>query len=187
MGSTVGLLASTLGRLYASAFYALKDTRTPLLFAALRVGLTAALAWWAAVRLPDQLGLPRELGGAGITATTGVAAWIEFLLLRHRLNARIGRTGLSARSLATLWGSAAVSGALGLVIKLGLVWLHGPLRGVAAEWHGAVLPPPALHPILTALLVLLPFGLLYFTLTAAFQVPEALALVRRGLRRGRGS
>jgi putative peptidoglycan lipid II flippase len=29
-GSTVGLLASTLGRLYASTYYALHDTRTPL-------------------------------------------------------------------------------------------------------------------------------------------------------------
>src|SRR5262249_60519097 len=30
-GSAVGLLASTLGRLYASTYYALQDTRTPLL------------------------------------------------------------------------------------------------------------------------------------------------------------
>src|SRR5207248_10182511 len=29
-GSTIGLLASTLGRLYASTYYALHDTRTPL-------------------------------------------------------------------------------------------------------------------------------------------------------------
>ena len=32
-GSGVGLLASTSGRLYSSAFYALRDTRTPLNFA----------------------------------------------------------------------------------------------------------------------------------------------------------
>ncbi|HYW65581.1 MAG TPA: murein biosynthesis integral membrane protein MurJ, partial [Candidatus Dormibacteraeota bacterium] len=36
-GSTVGLLASTLGRLYSSGFYALRDTRTPLRFAIVRV------------------------------------------------------------------------------------------------------------------------------------------------------
>ena len=29
-GSAVGLLASTLGRLYSSTYYALRDTRTPL-------------------------------------------------------------------------------------------------------------------------------------------------------------
>ena len=32
-GSAVGLLASTLSRLYASALYALRDTKTPLRFA----------------------------------------------------------------------------------------------------------------------------------------------------------
>ena len=36
-GSAIGLLATTLGRLYASAYYALRDTRTPLRFAVLRV------------------------------------------------------------------------------------------------------------------------------------------------------
>ena len=34
----VGLLASTLGRLYSSTYYALRDTRTPLGFAIVRIG-----------------------------------------------------------------------------------------------------------------------------------------------------
>ena len=38
-GSAVGLLASTLGRLYASTYYALRDTRTPLRYAIVRVAL----------------------------------------------------------------------------------------------------------------------------------------------------
>src|SRR5437868_3096671 len=42
-GSAVGLLASTLGRLYASTYYALHDTRTPLRYAVVRVFLTSAL------------------------------------------------------------------------------------------------------------------------------------------------
>ena len=36
-GSAVGLLASTLGRLYSSTYYALRDTRTPLRYAVIRV------------------------------------------------------------------------------------------------------------------------------------------------------
>ena len=36
-GSAVGLLASTLGRLYSSTYYALRDTRTPLRYALVRV------------------------------------------------------------------------------------------------------------------------------------------------------
>ena len=43
--------AMTLGRLYSSAFYALRDTKTPLRFAMLRVALTAALGWIFALPL----------------------------------------------------------------------------------------------------------------------------------------
>ena len=42
-GSAVGLLASTLGRLYSSTYYALGDTRTPLNCAIVRVALTTVL------------------------------------------------------------------------------------------------------------------------------------------------
>ena len=38
-GASVGLLASTMGRLYSSTYCALRDTRTPLLYAVTRVGL----------------------------------------------------------------------------------------------------------------------------------------------------
>lgn len=51
-GSAVGLLASTLGRLYSSAYYALQDTRTPLRFATLRVALTTLLGYLCALPLP---------------------------------------------------------------------------------------------------------------------------------------
>ena len=44
-GSAVGLLASTLGRLYSSTYYALRDTRTPLLYAIIRVVLTTVLGY----------------------------------------------------------------------------------------------------------------------------------------------
>jgi len=182
MGSTVGLLATTLGRLYASAFYALKDARTPLVFATVRVLLTAVLAYVSAVKLPAQLGLPQELGGVGITATTGLAAWIEFLLLRQRLTQRIGRTGVPRARMAKLWGAAALAGTSGLGVKYALSAWRGPIQGVEAEWFGGFLPPPALHPILTAAAVLLPFGVLYFAFTSLLHVPESEALVRRALR-----
>jgi len=42
-GAAVGLVAMTVGRLYSSAYYALRDTRTPLRFAILRVALTTVL------------------------------------------------------------------------------------------------------------------------------------------------
>src|SRR5205085_1519533 len=68
-GSAVGLLASTLGRLYSSAFYALRDTRTPLRFALVRVALTSALGYLFALPLPRWLGIPPMWGAAGLTAS----------------------------------------------------------------------------------------------------------------------
>ena len=54
-GSSVGLLASTLGRLYSSTFYALRDTATPLRFAVVRVVLTVVLGVIAAFQPPDRV------------------------------------------------------------------------------------------------------------------------------------
>ena len=76
-GSAVGLLASTLGRLYVSSDYALRDTRTPLRYALVRVILTAALGYVSALHLPVLLAIPLRWGAAGLTASAGVAGWLE--------------------------------------------------------------------------------------------------------------
>src|SRR5437588_3380432 len=55
IGSTVGLLAVTLGRLYSSAFYALRDTKTPLRYAMMRVALTGVLGYLFAIPLRPLL------------------------------------------------------------------------------------------------------------------------------------
>src|SRR5205823_2258645 len=102
----VGRLASTLGRPYSSAYYALRDTRTPLRFALVRVALTTVLGYVFAIPLPRWLGISSIWGTAGLTASAGIAGWVEMLLLRRTLNARIGRTGLAAAYLAKLWLSA---------------------------------------------------------------------------------
>src|SRR5215216_5770221 len=95
-GSTIGLLASTHGRLYSSTYYALHDTRTPLSFAIIRVLLTTVLGYICAIILPPVLGLDPKWGVAGLTASAGIAGWVEYLLLRHSLNSRIGSTGVAA-------------------------------------------------------------------------------------------
>src|SRR5204863_7857458 len=105
-GSTVGPLRSTLGRLYASAFYALRDTRTPLMFASLRVFLTLVLGYFAALPLPRMLHIDPRWGVAGLTASAGIAGWVEFVLLRSRLGKRIGRAPMSLEFLAKVWSSA---------------------------------------------------------------------------------
>src|SRR5213078_4743571 len=108
-GSGVGLLASTLGRLYSSTYYALRDTRTPLNYAIVRVALTTVLGYLFAIPLPRLLGIAPEWGVAGLTASAGLAGWVEMFLLRATLNARIGKTGLPASYIAQLWGSAIAS------------------------------------------------------------------------------
>ena len=160
-GSTIGLLASTLGRMYASTYYALHDTRTPLRFASLRVALTIGLGYLCAIPLPSLIGLDPKWGAAGLTASAGVAGWIEFALLRRTLNKRIGRTGLPLVYVAKLWLAAAVGAGVGWGIKL------------AIGTH---------HPVIIAALVLLPYGLIYFAISSALGVSEANAVVGRGLR-----
>ena len=61
-GSGVGLLASTQGRLYSSTFYALKDTRTPLRFAIVRIVLTTILGYLCVRRSAGLAGRGPELG-----------------------------------------------------------------------------------------------------------------------------
>ncbi len=183
MGSTVGLLAATLGRLYASAFYAQKDTQTPLRYAIVRVALGGFLAFVLAVRLPPLLGIPPHLGAVFISAASGLAAWVEFWLLRRKLGKTIGVTGVPTPLMGRLWVAAAIAGGAGLAIKWALTRTLGAQPEIAAEWGGWLLPAPLLHPIWTALIVLVPFGLLYFGLTALLKVPESQAVVRRVLRR----
>ena len=183
--ATLGLLASATARLYSSSFYALQDTHTPLRFAVVRVVLAGLLGAALGIALPRALGLPADLGGALLLAAAGAAAWVEFGLLRRALGRRIGPTGLSRGHLLKLWGAAGVAGLVGLGVKAGLVHLRGAAPGALAEWGGTFLPAPALHPILTALAVLLPFGGVYFALTTALGLPEARAVVGKVLRRVR--
>ena len=158
-GSAVGLLASTLGRLYASTYYALRDTRTPLRYAFGARGAHHGSGLPVRLPLPRWLGIDPHWGAAGLTASAGVAGWVEFTLLRRTLNARIGATGVPAPLIAKLWGSAAV--------------------GAAAAWGIKLTVARANHPITAAMLVLVPYGLIYFGVTYLLQVEECGALFER--------
>jgi putative peptidoglycan lipid II flippase len=183
MGSAVGLLAGTLARLYASAFYALHDARTPLRFATLRVLVAAGLAYVAVRHLAQWLGAPALLGCAGITAASGIAAWLEFLLLRRALRKRIGPTGVGSRRLMKLWGAALAAGTVAVGAKVLLVRTFGASSTAVASWGGRVLPAPALNPVLTAALLLSVYGALYLALTPALGVSEVSGVFGRLRRR----
>jgi putative peptidoglycan lipid II flippase len=90
-----------------------------------------------------------------------MAGWVEFLLLRSRLNRRIGAIRIPARTTALLWLCALMA---------------------AGSAYGLKLVTIGLHRFLMAAVVLGAFGLVYVGLTYAFRVPEArlvLARVRR--------
>jgi putative peptidoglycan lipid II flippase len=161
-GSAVGLLASTLGRLYSSTYYALRDTRTPLRFAIVRVVLTTVLGYLFAIPLPRLLGVPQAWGAAGLTASAGIAGWVEMLLLRRTMNARIGTTGLPASYVAKLWTAAAAGAAAAWAVKLSI---------------------PILPPIIAAALIVGPYGLVFLAMSLALRVDGAMAMMKRVLRR----
>ncbi len=112
------------------------------------------------MRLPGWIGIDGIWGTAGLTASAGVAGWVETLLLRRTLNARIGRTGLPASYVMKLWLSA--------------------LAGAGVAW-GIKLALPVMHPIVTAMLILVPYGIVFIGVTFLLRVPEVSMAVRRVL------
>jgi putative peptidoglycan lipid II flippase len=157
-GAAVGLFASTLGRLYSSAYYALRDTRTPLNFAVIRVALTTVLGYVCALPLPKALGLEPRWGVAGLTASAGIASWVEFTLLRRSLNRRIGASGLPASFVARIWAAAVIAAAVAWGVKL--------LTGVA-------------HPPFDGIAILGAYGALYLAVTHLLGVEETASALRR--------
>jgi len=90
-GSTVGLLASTLGR----------------------VILTTLLGYLAALPLPRLLGIEQRWGVAGLTVSAGIASWVEFTLLQRGIRRRVGQVGVPLVFLAQVWVAALVAAAAG--------------------------------------------------------------------------
>jgi putative peptidoglycan lipid II flippase len=161
-GSAVGLLASTLGRLYSSSYYALRDTRTPLRFATIRVVLTTVLGYFFALPLPRMLGVPQAWGAAGLTASAGIAGWVEMLLLRRMMNRRIGKTGLPASYVVKLWTAAAAAAGVAWAVKLSV---------------------PMLPPVAAAVLIVGPYGLVFVGMTMLLRVEGTASMLRIALRR----
>ncbi|HET9623099.1 MAG TPA: murein biosynthesis integral membrane protein MurJ, partial [Kofleriaceae bacterium] len=159
-GSALGLSAGTQGRLLGSAFYALGDPKPPLRAALVRVAFTAVLGWVFALPVRDALGYSATWGAFGLTASAGFAAWIEFLLLRRALAARIGAVpvpvGLGFATLAAAIAAGGLGYAAGeLARSLGL---RTPIASIAA---------------------IAVFGAAYLAITALARIPEAAAFTRR--------
>ena len=173
-GYSIGLLASTATRLYASTLYALNDTKTPAKIAMIRVATSALLGATLMMLLEPitvrgftiSLGtgftiLGRPIGAAGLAAGAGVAAWLEWTLLRRAVARRIG-----------------VPAAASVLFRLILAAI---LAAAAARGLLYVLSPASR--ILSLLVVMVPFGVLYFGLASLFGVGEVRTALARFTRR----
>ncbi|MGN6183642.1 MAG: murein biosynthesis integral membrane protein MurJ [Thermoanaerobaculia bacterium] len=184
IGSTVGLAAATFGRLYSSAFYALRDTRTPLKFAVIRVIVTGVLGYLFAspfrpffLHVLVATGMPMPMipggtapfGAIALTATAGVAGWLEFVMLRHALQKRIGRIESSAAYTTKLWTCALIAG-----VSAGAFHVYARPR----------IPLPQVFPhIRDGILAAGVFGVMYFAMAALMRIEEVHGVLRRLRRR----
>jgi putative peptidoglycan lipid II flippase len=168
-GSAVGLVAGTMGRLLASAFYALGAPRPPLHAALVRVALTFVAGLAAVFPLRAALGYDARWAAFGLTASAGVAAWIELALLRRWLAQRIGEVPIPTQLQLGCLAAAALAGALAAA---SWALLHQVLPLDVPRWMAMAIAPPL-------------FGAVYLAVMIAAKVPEADGLRRRLLRRRR--
>lgn len=146
----VGLPAQASVKLFASGFYAVGDTRTPVKIAAVAVALSAGLAA-AAMQV---------LGPAGIALGAAVASYANVGMLVHALRRRTGSLASAdgGRALAAVLGGALAACAAGYLVER----LAGalPLAVVGLATLGA-------------------FGIAYLGTTLALRHPDATRLARR--------
>jgi putative peptidoglycan lipid II flippase len=163
-GSAIGLSAGTQGRLLASALYALEDPRAPLRASLVRVTLTGIAGFLVTFPLAQRIGYEAMIPPVLLTTSAGLAAWVEFLLLRKKLAAKIGRVPVPTKLGLGALLAALAAGGVGRVAWRALSVLGAP------GW-------------LSKLVCVGSFGLAYLGSMLLFKVPEARAFVCRALRR----
>jgi len=141
----IGLLGQATVKLFASGFYAMRDTRTPVKIAALSLVVSTSLAWV----------LMRWLGAPGIALGSSIGAFLNTSLHLRDLGRRIGGVlrGPDWR-------------AFGIALAAGIVAGAGAL--------GAAQVSAGLAPVPRGALVLAIFGLVYGALTLLLKHPDAI-------------
>jgi putative peptidoglycan lipid II flippase len=179
----LGLLGTTRSRLLQNGLYALDRPKLVARIAIVRVGLAALLGGLLMfpldrlaivgssiqrigdlgfAPLPDALRLadggPPRLGVVGLALGAAISSWVEYRLLKRALQWRVGRLP-----------NIGHDGRWSLIAAAACGVLAAGLRSVTDD----------LPRLLAALVVLLPVGLAYLTITATMHVSEAGALVDR--------
>ena len=159
----LNLVASTATRLMVSAYFGLRDTKTPARYAIARVILAAALGAGLMLLLDRwEIAPGKRLGPVGLALGAGAAGWIEWWLLRRTLRGRIGPIGAGGRTMSRMFLAALLAGGIARAIEWAL---------------------PEMSPLLVGLIVLPVFGVLYFAIAARLGLDQAASIFRRVLGR----
>ena len=152
----IGLPASASSRVLSSAFYALRDTKTPAKIAYIRIVVSIVIGLLLMIPL-DSLGFAQlRLGASGLALGASAGAWLEYLLLRRSLRVMIGEHGPGFSPVLRVMLAATLAVSSGVLFQMTL---------------------PAVHPILLGVGTLIPAGLVYVA-TAALLGEEISARVR---------
>jgi putative peptidoglycan lipid II flippase len=99
-----GLIAYAVVEIVTRAFYALQDTRTPVIAGVLTIALNLPLSW----------ALSKAFGLGGLGLSLALTTWLEMAILLIVLRRRMGvvAPGLTASLVRTFWATAAMTVAL---------------------------------------------------------------------------
>jgi len=117
----LGLLASSGSRVLSTAFYALRDTRTPARVAYLRVALSLAIGVSLMFPLDGFGSGSLRFGAVGLAMGASVAAWVEYVMLRRRLGRALGAHGPRSSVRTRLL----VAGGIASLVAVAAKWVLG--------------------------------------------------------------
>src|SRR2546423_6252179 len=126
----IGLLGQATVKLFASGFYAMRDTRTPVKIAALSLVVSTSLAWV----------LMRWLGAPGIALGSSIGAFLNTSLHLRDLGRRIGGVlrGPDWRAVGIALAGGVVAGAGALRAAAGSAGLGpAPRAGLLLAYLGS--------------------------------------------------
>ncbi len=132
-------------KLFASGFYAMRDTRTPVRIAIVSLVISGFLSWF----------FMRRFGPAGIALGSSIGITLSTVLHLYDLDRRIGT--ILQRSDWRIVGIVVAAALIATVLGAGMGHL-------AAEWR----------PVPRGIAVLGIFGVAYGALTLAFRHPDAI-------------
>jgi len=141
----IGLLGQSTVKLFASGFYAMRDTRTPVRIAITSLVISGFLSWF----------FMRRFGPAGIALGSSIGGTLNTVLHLYDLDRRIGT--ILQRSDWQIVGRVVAAALIAALLGIGMAQL-------AAGWR----------PIPRGIAVLGIFGVAYGALTLAFRHPDAI-------------